>query len=245
MKEIILTNAKDFHQLEELKGKEYIIIILSKKLNLQKIEAINLKNFKGTIEIKLEDPKTKLQLNVITTNPKKTYLFFYATTKVTLLNHAGNKVSYNYIKEQEFDKESSIYNLIQHSDAIEMEQNLVLNTLLPNLSKLPINGNGYCIYATKHIINILKQNKNCQNVSFFQADVIIPIRKMQDFHQLENYSTETVVLNLENDLGWDTWKPLNLEHFYGTLIILGNNKKIEELKIEDSNSNSIGLISEI
>lgn len=131
---------------------------------------------------------------------------------------------------------------------IYVQNDIAISDWIPNSAgTILIHGNGHYLYGLSNAIQNLKNSKKVQlfDVSFYPVTQIIKVQNPYDFQKILHFSYDTVAMTLENDIVNQTIFLVDLSHFYGTLIFLGNHRKLEHVSLKNSDHDSIGLFSRI
>lgn len=230
MKQIIIKQEKDFEQLRNLNKTEYIVLKIDKDLETATFSIIDLQGFKGTIDIMIDNPKTRRKFIIQTKDLKGNYLFFKNYQKCQIIYPNQSKIIMDY---QVGSKKETL------------NHDIVLTTP-PSDELWFIDGKKHIVYGTEEILQTWNSPDIVwKNVQFCKIDIAICIDDWKQLEQIKNYKGKKIAVSLTKNLKNKKIMPINLEDFYGTLIFLGNNHCLSNIKLENNPESSIGLISAI
>ncbi len=247
MRLIEIKTWNEFHEkLKDIKGNEYVYVKILCKERKGKIEAVDLKKFKGTLEINFPD-ENKIYLMEIS-HPIDCSIreFFYNGDKacVTMNYHGTLKFGYHVIpkktiaisNEQQLQKEMN--KATENCDFV-LKNNLLLKKSFK--IKKQINAAGFKVLLSKNDMALAPYFINAQFVFY---DDYLEVKKPEDLYMLENFFYGDVVVVLNSDLKNFIMRPINLSKFCGNLYILGNHFSLNNGRILVP-SLSGGLIGEL
>lgn len=257
MKEIRIKNAEDFQQLESLTGNDYIVLTLTKELKLKPISAISLQNFRGTIHVSLEDPLVNYVFRIRVSDVKKVQYFFENLKDVNVIFPKTNNIKFFYQSQKKVFNVRSGEELKKALKVGEKHENIhiylkndvVLSYVPRSVKNLSLHGEGYTLYGRKELISsldFLSSNEfHLEQVFLQEIDAVISIRKMEDFQGIWNFQNKRVVLSMDRDFSNGQWQPLDFSKFYGTIILLGNGRTLQDVTLCENYLDSLGLISNL
>ncbi|MCI8394665.1 MAG: hypothetical protein HFH86_04220 [Bacilli bacterium] len=259
MKLIELKQEHDLQKLKNLKGKDYIFLKVYASFEPDFIEAIDLVNFSGTLDVSFENKDLKPCFVYMESNSSRKWIF-QNINKVDIIMPPKIKTNIKYTQletEYHVKSEKDFQNIVlcrPVSDdlVIYLEQDLVLDrisweALAKYSGKIQIEGNRHKIYVSdENFKNILEHSSNIslQGCQVILVDQVIRVFEYQDLLVLFSLKNGRVVINIENDLSRFEMASITLNQFLGSLIILGNDHTISNCIIK-SNSYNAGLISSI
>lgn len=256
MEKIYIRKKSDFSNLKRLPPKAHVRVILCNDERNISLSAVSLKGFEGFIEVSLVNPKGYYYYSVDLEEGKDAKLFFQdfqnAAIEIEDASHIHtkyffHKTTYHVSSFSEWQEAIKSASYIEKAD-IYIQNDIVIPDYIPNNSGIIlVHGNGHYLYGSTTCIQKLKDSKHIQffSVSFYPVTQILKVKNPNDFKRILNFPNDTVAMTLENNITNQAFSPVDLSNFFGTLIFLGNGRKLANITLKDSDNNSLGLFSRI
>lgn len=239
-----LIEIQSWNELEEklanLKGKDYLYIKIKCKKKKATINAINLKQFSGTIDICFDNDGV-YEITVLT-DCNKNNTFFTNVNKVAIVVDRRPFLKLNYkkieVKPRAIHSEEEI---LDNNIPMVLTENVCLTKTLPKLSERQINGNNFVVYLSKDNINDVKY---FYNANFIIYDKIIFINEVKDFYTLKEIRKGNILVVLNKSISNFAMKSVDLIEFTGNLYLLGNDNYLKNGTIFNKGKN-VGLFGSV
>ena len=244
MKRIEIHHKKDLEKLKEIKGKEYIFLKIYPEFNHCTLEAIQLPNFYGTIDISFEESNKPFFYKILASSKQNTVAFFENVRNYQVHTSRNVVVKFNYLIQQITKYVSNMKQLEEAINdpkikSIVIKNDLVITNQLPTTNK-EINVNYNVIYITQENVKKLPFLKNSR---IELVDKIFLINDIEDLSQLSELTNEKVVVSIEKDFTNFELASISLENFTGVMYFLGNEHKLSNGVIRGRRR--VGLFSKV
>lgn len=243
MRLIEINHWKELNEkLQNLKGKEYLYVKINGVSRTGWTKAIDLKKFKGTLDITFANSKKFYFLEVqAPENVKMQNLFFNSEKATILLNCPGVlKIDYVPLPKQTvaITNETDLNQPVYPNDILTSNEDLVLTKKILLEKKIDVLGHKVFL-SSKH----KALQENFLNAQFIYYDQLLEIQNISDWYALEKLTNGTTVVLVKNDIEILKMKALNLSKYSGDLYILGNHHFLQNGIIFFSNAS--GFIEEL
>ncbi len=258
MRRVELRHEKDLEQLQNLKGNEYIFLKVYKSFFPCSISAVDLKKFKGTMDVDIEDVSCVRGVIKVPTGHSKRFIFTnIENSEILLPRKQLSAMKYQNIKssfkiQSEKDLEYVSNNICnQNSIVLHLIDDIAIESfpihfLKSYAGKVIIDGGNHYFYVKKELWEAFQANYQVvvKNLKLVYVDQFLSIKTKEDLQNLGQLKSGRVVANVCNDISNFSMDSICLENFVGSLIILGHNKKLQNIHIR-SFDNTHGFISSI
>lgn len=249
MRLICINKIEDFDQLRNLKGKEYLYIKIGNFYLGNPMNAIDLADFEGTLDISFESCKTLTRMHILTPNNKDNYAFFVHPGKTNIIVNEQDNVFYQYhviSKLISIHNENELQAVVAHYHQDNMSIELVNNLILTNPIVIP---KGLRIIGHHKMIYIPQKDDEKNYANILDAEIVkydsyIKIKNKDELAYLGDIANGNVVVSIHNNIDNFDMSGIYLKEFYGNLYIEGNGHSLGHGFIH-SYQNYNGLITEL
>jgi hypothetical protein len=257
MHRIKIFSGDDLKQLKNLSGDDTVILKIYKSFQPSVIPAIDMANFGGKIVVDFMGNNFH---DCTVVNPYNSPCFFLFTNidadRIKLSSVCPLSITYRKIEQDLYFNSEQSFSQIDPTFlhpkqiTIHLTRDLALENFPPSFldtfhGTIILDGHHHAIYAknTEYLKSFMKR---CQvrNLNVVAVDHVILIQKASDFDVLRHLKKGVVVVKVCNDISDEQMDSLVLNDFCGKMIILGNNYRLRNVKIQSSCERS-GFISSI
>lgn len=259
MRRVELHQVEDLKLLQNLKGNEYIFLKIYPTFIPTNICAVDLKKFRGTIDIDYENPRFISCTVKVTEGASRQFIFenienvqilmskpfFFSIRYKNIPNSFSlrtgtdlEKVSRNVMNQDRI--------ILRFEDDVAL-QSFPVDFLKHYSGKIQILGENHRLFLkdTEGWNQFLADHSvHCQNLTVAQVDEVISIKEGQELQKLNFLKSGSVVVDICNDLCDFHMESIQLGKFTGNLFLLGHKKKIENVRIRSFHQ-AHGFISSI
>ena len=245
MKLIEIKEWNDFKKIENLKGNDYIFVKVYLTTFKGTIDAIDLRNFSGTIDLSFAYPQKFYKVTVRTSDIKKVQGLFKNVGKTQILMNQDVflKITYDVKKKRvlvatEKDILEAVFKYPLENLVLDCQNDIVIRRDINIPATFSIETNGFMVFWPRE--QKIKTEKNCKNPIYY--DRLVKAKEINDLKVLEQITEGVPVVLFQNDFKNFACSSLDLTRFQGDLYLLGNGFCLSKGVILQ-NQESLGLIS--